>query len=269
MIVFPNGKINLGLSVLKKRDDGYHNIESIVYPVPIFDVLEFYPSKQLTLELYGLEIQDELSDNIVFKAWHLMHQNYNLPPIHIKLLKGIPIGSGLGGGSADAAFLLKSLNSYFLLNLSTSRLKEYAASLGSDCPFFIDNKAAIIKGRGEIVEQVDLNLKAYRCVIVVPDFQVSTKEAYQNFIAVKHNLSLTKVLQKPFRDWQGILINDFENITFEKHPQLKEIKAIMLKEGAIYASLTGSGSAVFGIFDRDIEMNKFFPDYHIRYGLLN
>lgn len=269
MIVFPNGKINLGLSVLNKRDDGYHNIESIVYPAPIFDVLEFYPSKQLTLELYGLEIKSEQNDNILFKAWHLLHESFDIPPIHIKLLKGIPIGSGLGGGSADASFLIKSLNSYFKLNLSTSKLLEYAASLGSDCPFFIDNKAAIIKGRGEIVEQVDLNLRGYQIIVVVPDFQVSTKEAYQNLIAVKHNLSLAEVIQKPMRDWQGILTNDFEKIVLEKHPQLKEIKAIMLKEGAIYTSLTGSGSAIFGIFDRTTEMNRFFPDSHIRYGLLN
>ena len=268
MIVFPNGKINLGLSVLNIRDDGFHNIESLVYPIPIFDVLEFHKSKQLSLEVYGIEIPGNLSENIVLKAWKVLHQSYNLPTIEIKLLKGIPVGSGLGGGSADAAFLLKGLNSYFDLNLSTLKLREHAASLGSDCQFFINNEATLIKGRGDINEKVDLSLKGYHLVIVVPDFQVSTKEAYQDIIPCDLNLSIRYALEKSINDWQGVLKNDFEKIAFKKHPQLKRIKAIMIKEGALYTSLTGSGSAVFGIFNRATKMNEYFPDYKIWHELL-
>jgi 4-diphosphocytidyl-2-C-methyl-D-erythritol kinase len=221
------------------------------------------------LEVYGLKIPGEISENILYKAWHLLHQNFVIPPIGIKILKGIPLGSGLGGGSADASFLIRSLNSYFKLNMSTDNLLEYAAVLGSDCSFFIKNKAAFVTGRGEIVEQVDLSLKGLHIAIVIPDIQISTKEAFQYIDYKEHASRLTEITKKPVDYWQDLLENDFERITFKKHPALKVIKDRMHAKGAIYASLSGSGGAVFGIFNQFISLNKYFPNYIIRHGVLN
>lgn len=268
MIVFPNGKINLGLSVLNKREDGFHNIESIVYPAPIYDVLEFQPSKLFSIEVSGLVVPGEINENILFNSWNFLHQKHHVPPVEIKILKNIPLGSGLGGGSSDAAFLLKTLNNYYKLNLTSDNLKSYAASIGSDCPFFIENKASIIRGRGEDVEQIDLSLKGLYIIIVMPDVQISTKEAFQYIEKGKQKVNLKDIVTKPIEQWQDLLLNDFEGITFEKYPALKKIKDRLIGEGAVYSSLTGSGSAVFGIFKQAANMNKYFPDYKIQNGVL-
>ena len=268
MIVFPNGKINLGLSVLNKREDGFHNIESILYPAPIYDVLEFQPSKLFSIEVSGLKIPGEINENILFSTWNFLHQTHQVPPIEIKILKNIPLGSGLGGGSSDAAFLLKTLNNYYNLKLTSYDLKIYAASIGSDCPFFIENKASIIRGHGEIVEYIDLSLKDLHIIIVMPDVQISTREAFQYIEKGNQKVNLKDIVTKPIEQWQDQLLNDFERVTFKKHPVLKKIKDSLLGEGAVYSSLTGSGGAVFGIFKQPVNMKKYFPDYRVWDGVL-
>ena len=269
MIVFPNGKINLGLSVLNKRTDGFHNIESVVYPVPIYDALEFHPSKKFTLSLYGMQIPDETENNIVFKTWKLLQDAYQIPPIEIKLFKGIPIGSGLGGGSSDAASLIKCLNEYFELGLTTEILFQFAEKLGSDCPFFIKNSATLIQGRGEILKRLDLSLKGKYIVIACPEIQVSTKEAFQEIQPSKPKIELSEAISMPIKQWQDKLVNDFERLILKKYSILKKIKSILKNEGALYTSLTGSGAAIYGIFDHTINVKNKFPDYFIWDGILN
>ena len=269
MIVFPNGKINLGLSVLNKRTDGFHNIESVIYPVPIYDALEFQPSGKFELSLYGMKISGEIENNIVFKAWKLLQDAYQIPPIEIKLFKGIPIGSGLGGGSSDAAFLIKCLNEYFELGLSTEILLQLAQKLGSDCPFFIKNEATLIQGRGEILKRLDLSLKGKHIVIVCPKIQISTQKAFQKIEPSKPKIELIEVISLPIKQWQDKLVNDFERLFFAKHPTLKKINTILKTEGALYTSLTGSGAAIYGIFDHTINLKNKFPDCFVWDGILN
>ena len=269
MIVFPNGKINLGLSVLNKRIDGFHNIESVVYPVPIYDVLEFQPSTKFTLSTYGMQIPGKTEDNIVYKAWELLQDEYKIPPIEIKLVKGIPIGSGLGGGSSDAAILIKSLNEYFELGLSAEILFQLAEKLGSDCPFFIKNSVTMIQGRGEILKRLDLSLKGKHIVIVCPEIQISTQEAFQKIQPSKPKIELSEAISLPIEQWQDKLVNDFEELIFKEHPTLKGIKTILKNECALYTSLSGSGAAIYGIFDNALNVKNKFPDCFVWNGILN
>lgn len=268
MIVFPNGKINLGLNIVKKRADGFHNIESLLYPVPIYDALEFKASSGFSIEVLGKKIHGNTEDNILFKTWKLLHDRLHIPPIEIKLLKGIPVGAGLGGGSSDAMFLLKSLNSYFKLNLTSEIILSLGATLGSDCPFFVDNSQAIIKGRGEVVLPVNFSLNSMLLIIVCPDFQISTQEAFANIKTGKRHYQIEDLIKKPIEKWQNALVNDFEEVAFLKYPILQTIKDTLLINGAVYASLTGSGSALYGIFKQPVNMNKCFPDYFIWNGIL-
>jgi 4-diphosphocytidyl-2-C-methyl-D-erythritol kinase len=269
MLVFPNGKINLGLSILNKRADGFHTIESLLYPVPIYDALEFKTSSKFSIEIYGIPIPGNLTDNILYKTWKMLHDQYQIPPVEIKLLKGIPLGSGLGGGSSDAVFLMKNLNLYFKLDVTNETILNTAASLGSDCPFFVENSPAIIKGRGEIVQSVNLSLKGMHLVIVCPDVQISTTEAFSQIKPGKQNPQLEDVIYKPIEQWQDTLVNDFEKIAFKKYPILKTIKDTMLSNEAVYTSLTGSGAAIYGLFRQSVNMRKYFPDYFVREGILN
>lgn len=268
MIVFPNGKINLGLSILNKRADGFHNIESVMYPVPIYDALEFKASSRFSLDAFGLDISGNSEDNILYKTWKLLYDELHIPPIDIKLLKGIPIGSGLGGGSSDAVFLLKSLNTHFKLGLPPETLLKYAVTLGSDCHFFLENSPAIIKGRGEIVTPINFSLKGMHFVIIYPDFQISTEEAFQGIETGNHYVPMKDLVDKPVVQWQEVWVNDFEKTTFKNYPILQTIKDTLLNKGAIYASLTGSGSAIYGLFRQSINIKKYFPDNFVRNGIL-
>lgn len=268
MIIFPNGKINLGLFIINKRADGFHNIESFIYPAPIYDAIEFKPSLKFSIEISGISIPGNLADNILYKTWKLLHEHHQIPPVEIKLLKGIPLGSGLGGGSSDAVFLLKSLNTYFKLDITNETMFRYAASLGSDCLFFLGNSPAIIKGRGEVVEPVNFSLKGMHLVIVCPDFQISTQEAFRNIIPGKKHFKMEDIVNKPVEQWQDILVNDFEKTALKKYPLLRTIKNTLMDNGAVYASLTGSGSAIYGLFRQSINIKKYFPDYVVRNGIL-
>jgi 4-diphosphocytidyl-2-C-methyl-D-erythritol kinase len=264
MLSFPNCKINLGLNILHKREDGFHDIATIFYPVQLFDALEVIPISNNTVEFTqtGLLIDGKEEDNLCIKAWHLLKKDFSqLPGVKMHLQKNIPMGAGLGGGSADGAFALKLLNEKFRLDLPTPRLIEYAASLGSDGPFFIINKPCFATGRGEMLEEINIDLSAYTIVLINPGIHVNTGWA---FAQVPGDLqlpdsyrSLKEIIQQPIASWKDELQNDFEKPIFEKYPGIKKIKEELYAKGAIYASMSGSGSTVFGVFEKKITINSF------------
>ena len=249
MIVYPNAKINLGLNVLHKREDGYHDISSVFYPVKeCVDILEIIKSERFQFTKSGIEIPD--GENICEKAWKLLDTDFGIGNVKIHLHKQIPIGAGLGGGSADASFTLKYLNELFDLNLDSKDLEKYALRLGADCPFFIDNTPKLVEGIGEKMTSIDLDLSNYEIRLVNPDIHISTKEAYSGIVPKTPVLSVEKIIELPIIEWKGKLKNDFEESIFEKHQQLEGIKDELYKQGSIYSSMSGSGSIVFGIFEK-------------------
>ncbi len=260
MICFPNAKINLGLHITSKRNDGYHEIETCMYPIPLFDALEIIiNTKKSSWNTSGISIEGDPKDNLVLKAYQLLKKDFsNLPHVDIHLHKNIPMGAGLGGGSADAAFGLKLMNNLFDLILDDFFLEEYAERLGSDCPFFIDNSPKIAKGRGEILEPIDLSLKGCYLVLINPGIHVGTKEAYAGVKPSPSIVKLKEVLNDKSR-WKEELVNDFEASIFVIHPEIAAIKEKLYETGAFYAAMSGSGSSVFGLFESKptvIEWNK-------------
>ena len=249
MIVYPNAKINLGLNVLSKREDGYHDISSVFYPVKeCVDILEIIKSERFEFTRSGIEISD--GENLCEKAWKLLDTDFGIGNVKIHLHKQIPIGAGLGGGSADASFTLKYLNELFDLNLNNKELEKYALRLGADCPFFIDNTPKLVEGIGEKMTSIDLDLSNYEIRLVNPDIHISTREAYSGIVPKTPVLSVEKIIELPIIEWKGKLKNDFEESIFEKHLQLEGIKDELYKQGSIYSSMSGSGSIVFGIFEK-------------------
>jgi len=248
MILFPPAKINLGLHVLRKREDGYHDLDTCMVPIPLFDVLELLLSDQFEYHQTGLIIPGATDDNLCIKAYKMLKEEYNLPPIYMHLRKEIPMGAGLGGGSSDAAYVLTGLNTLFELKLSNSKLEEYAAKLGSDCPFFVKNEAQIARGRGEILSPCPLDLKGMYLKIINPGIHVGTKEAYDGVVPNPNAPTVASILDQEIEEWKTQLKNDFETSVFKKHSILQEIKDNLYAEGAIYAAMSGSGSTMFGIF---------------------
>ncbi|MCG8697822.1 MAG: 4-(cytidine 5'-diphospho)-2-C-methyl-D-erythritol kinase [Bacteroidales bacterium] len=264
MVVFPNAKINLGLNITRKRDDGFHEIESIFLPVDICDILEFVETDKTSFESTGIEIPGEPMDNLCVKAWMILHETYKIPPVKIHLHKKIPIGAGLGGGSADCAFMFKALNDHFQLSIPGIQLEEYSAKLGSDCPFFIKNKPAWVTGRGEKLSPIDIDLSNYKILLVNPNIHVSTKEAYSGIVPQKPMKSILDFVANSVDTWQNEVVNDFEVSVFNKYPAIEKIKNQMLEIGAKYASMSGSGSSVYGIFDKDvIPSMEIFNDFSV------
>lgn len=250
MILFPNAKINIGLAVTEKRLDGYHNIESIFVPVPLCDTLEILPSKDFQFLNYGLTIDGNWEQNICVKAYQLFKSKFDISPVRILLHKNIPMQAGLGGGSSDAAFTLIGLNKIFNINLTNEQLTYYASMLGSDCAFFTQNTPCFATGKGEILEPVSLNLSGYFIKIVKPQVHISTVKAYQHIQPQKNIVSFKQIiLKKNLQDWKNHLFNDFENHAFIEYPILSKIKKEMYNEGALFAGMTGSGSAIFGIYN--------------------
>jgi 4-diphosphocytidyl-2-C-methyl-D-erythritol kinase len=252
MLVFPNCKINLGLHIVGKREDGFHNLETVFYPVPFKDALEIIPFTNTDIEFTatGLAVDGNAADNLCVKAYHLLKQDFpEVPSVKIHLHKAIPLGAGLGGGSADAAFMLKLLNEKFHLNLSTDQLINYALQLGSDCPFFIINKPCFATGRGEVLEETTLELSAYKIVLINPRIHVNTGWAFSNITPALPIKSIKEIIQQPIYTWKDELKNDFETAVFTAHPAIKAIKETLYAQGAIYAAMSGSGSTVFGIFE--------------------
>ena len=248
MISFPNAKINIGLNVVSKRDDGYHNLETIFYPVKLADALELADSDKMQFSSSGIKIDGNPENNLVVKAYKLLQKDFKLPLVKLHLNKVIPFGAGLGGGSSDAAFTLKMLNDYFNLKIPSAKLENYAAQIGADCPFFINNKPTFATGIGDQFQPINLDLTEYEILIVKPNISVSTPDAYKNIIPSKPEFNLKDIENLPIESWKDYIKNDFEESVFETYPEIENLKQTLYKMGALYASMSGSGSALFGVF---------------------
>lgn len=267
MVVFPNCKINLGLRVLRRRADGFHDLQTVFYPLPLHDALEIVrdpsPTDGVRLSLSGLAVAGPADKNICVQAWQLLKSDFpQLPPISMHLHKAIPSGAGLGGGSSDGAATLLLLNRKFGLNLSEETLLGYALRLGSDCPFFIRNQPCLAGGRGEKMEAVDLDLSAYRIVVVHPAIGVNTGWAFSRIRPAGEAPDLRRLISLPVEEWKDRLVNDFEAVVFEAHPEVKAIKEELYRAGALFASMSGSGSTVYGIFEKDTIPSWQFPEHY-------
>jgi 4-diphosphocytidyl-2-C-methyl-D-erythritol kinase len=252
MIHFPNCKINLGLSILTKRADGYHELETVFYPIELTDALEILPAASLSLTQTGIDVPGDPAQNLCLKAYHLLKKDFpELPPVQIHLHKNIPMGAGLGGGSSDGTATLILLNNQFSLGLNAPQLMNYASQLGSDCPFFVYNKACHATGRGEILTPINLDLSAYQFVLVHPGKHISTAWAFQQLTPHSKSESIASIIQKPIGEWKNYLVNDFETPVFKAEPTLLHIKEQLYQLGAFYASMSGSGSSLFGIFPKN------------------
>lgn len=249
MLTLPNGKINLGLHILDRREDGYHDIDSCFYPLTnCYDALEIVESKSPEFTLMGdtLDIPD--SQNIALKAYDLLSADHNIPPIHTILQKKIPSGAGLGGGSSDAGFMLRMLRDSYLPDLDDEVLMAYAQKIGADVPFFILNKPSIVGGIGEKITPIDLDLSKYEIRLAIHEIHISTPWAFQNLEYSTHSKALAEIIRQPISTWKNDLKNDFESLIFEKYPVIRDSKEKMYDDGALYASMSGTGATVYGIF---------------------
>ena len=253
MITFPNAKINLGLNIVERRPDGYHNIETVFFPIPLTDMLEIVPvsSGDASLSCYGNPVDCPPEKNLVMRAYRLMEQRYGLPPVAMHLYKHIPDGAGLGGGSSDAAHVLVMLNKMFDLKLDDDELAAMAVTLGADCAFFIYNRPMLATGLGNVLSPVNVNLQGKTLLLVKPPVGVDTRTAYSRVVPAPSTVDLARTISQPVEMWDGLLVNDFEPSVFAALPQLWLIKARLLDAGAQYAAMSGSGSTVFGIFESD------------------
>ena len=252
MITFPNAKVNLGLNIVERRPDGYHNIETVFYPIPLTDVLEIVPATgETSLTCYGNSVDCPAEKNLVMRAYRLLQERYDLPPVEMYLYKHIPDGAGLGGGSSDAAHALVMLNKMFELDLTDAELAAMAVTLGADCAFFIYNRPMMATGIGDVLSPVEVDLKGKNLLLVKPPVGVDTRTAYSRVTPQVPEMALTDIISRPVASWDGLLINDFEPSVFTALPQLWLIKASLIDAGAQYAAMSGSGSTVFGIFDSD------------------
>jgi len=264
MICFPNAKINLGLNITEKRSDGFHNIETIFYPVNWCDALEIIEAKNSTnefnLHLSGIPISGTRQDNLLYKAYQLLKQICSLPSIDVYLHKAIPMGAGLGGGSSDAAFFINLLCSQFQLPVNDNQRINIAKQLGSDCAFFLNNKPVFAEEKGDVFTAIDLNLSNYHIAVIYPNVHSNTKEAYSLVKPQQPNKSLLDVIKQPIETWKNDLLNDFEISIFNKYPVVEKIKTDLYNVGATYACMSGSGSSVFGIFKEEPQL-KYLTEY--------
>lgn len=258
MVTFPNCKINLGLNILKKREDGYHDIETVFYPIPVYDVLEIISNKDKTQFTHSGIDTGEDENNLCLKAYRLVKNDFpQVPEISIHLHKVIPMGAGLGGGSSDASFTLSLLNTKYNLEIHPSQLFDYALQLGSDCPFFLSGKPSFATGRGEKLTTIKIDLSAYKMVIVNPGIHINTKEVFQKVKPEIPPKRINEIIYQDVSTWKSELENDFEKIVFPMHPLLKKIKETLYGEGAEYASMSGTGSTLYGIFKKEVIINSF------------
>ncbi|HPE34401.1 MAG TPA: 4-(cytidine 5'-diphospho)-2-C-methyl-D-erythritol kinase [Bacteroidales bacterium] len=260
MLSFPNAKINLGLHIIEKRSDGYHNLQTIFYPVPYCDALEIVQAGDKKFEFVqtGIPIPGNATENLCVKTWELLSKHYNLPPVKIHLHKVIPTGAGLGGGSSDAAFLIKMIADLFIPGLSLEEQENYARQLGSDCAFFIKNKPVLAFGKGDQFRPLNIDLTGYFAVIVKPAIHSSTADAYASIKPRIPDFSAEELAKIALKDWHKYLTNDFEKPVFSKYPLIGEIKKQLYASGALFAMMSGSGSAVFGIFNKKTDLKKTF-----------
>jgi 4-diphosphocytidyl-2-C-methyl-D-erythritol kinase len=264
VISFPNAKINIGLNIIRKRDDGFHDIESVMYPISLCDALEIIedPEADNGIEFHssGISIPGKPEQNLCVKAYHLIAKDYALPKIKVHLHKHIPIGAGLGGGSSDAAFFIKLLNEKFSVGISWGEMHHYARQLGSDCSFFVSNKPAFAEGRGDQFESLTLKLEGYHLVLIYPSVHISTAEAYAGVTPKQPDESLEHLISTlPPEEWKGRIHNDFEDSIFPRYTQLKAILDRLYEKGAVYASMSGSGSSVYGLFKNSTDLRAEFP----------
>jgi 4-diphosphocytidyl-2-C-methyl-D-erythritol kinase len=283
MVAFPNCKINLGLNIIRKRNDGYHDLETVFFPVPLTDALEVVKDEVSSFKFQdtslkqpstvdgrrsavdfistGLQVNGSESDNLCVKAYQLLKQDFpDLPSIKMHLHKIIPMGAGLGGGSADGAFALKLLNDKFQLLITTEQLIAYALKLGSDCPFFIINKPCFATSRGEIMQPINLDLSAYQLVLVNPQIHIGTGWAFSNITPQVPATSIQEIIQQPVATWKDALVNDFQKSAIKQYPAIGEAIHQLYQQGAIYSAMTGSGSTVFGLFSKDAKPQQSFPE---------
>lgn len=248
MVIFPGSKINIGLNITAKRTDGYHDLESIFFPIPLSDILEINKSDRFSIDMSGLPIQGDPSDNLIVKAYHLMVTYYKIGAVKIHLHKIVPMGAGLGGGSADGAATLVLLNDLFGLNLNEDILEAHAQNLGSDCPFFIKNNAVFVKGTGNLMEPQTVPLENYWIQLVNPGIHISTQMAFSKITPQQPKFQLQEAIIQPIENWKDKLTNDFEPGIFDEFEEIRLLKATLYTNGALYASMTGTGSSVYGIF---------------------
>lgn len=266
MICFPNAKINLGLQIIGKRNDGYHEIASCLYPIALTDALEFHEAMSFEFKQSGTALDNSPQDNIIVKTYEFLKRKQpQIPPLYIHLLKKIPFGAGLGGGSADAAFFMREVLAYFNIDIPMAVQEEWIAEIGSDCAFFIQNRPALATGRGEILTPVEIDLSSFNIQLIAPNIHISTARAYAGLEIRKHQYSLKDVLNTDVAEWKNVLSNDFEHHIFQQEPKLAEIKDQLYAGGALYASLSGSGSSMYGIFAKnkkaDITLDIGFSEF--------
>jgi 4-diphosphocytidyl-2-C-methyl-D-erythritol kinase len=256
MLRFPNAKINIGLFITEKRTDGYHNLETVFYPVPVKDGLEIMEATETSMHLSGLAVGGDAQQNLVWQAYTLLQKDFPaIGPLEIHLHKVIPMGAGLGGGSSDGAFMLVMLNDFFQLQLTQNQLESYALALGSDCPFFVRNKAMFAKGRGELMEPIVLDLSNYSIQLICPKLHISTAAAFKGIEPKPASYNLKEIMALPIENWKEHIRNDFEHTLFPAYPILGTIKNQLYEQGALYASLSGTGATVYGIFEKDKKAN--------------
>ncbi|MBC7936441.1 MAG: 4-(cytidine 5'-diphospho)-2-C-methyl-D-erythritol kinase [Rhizobacter sp.] len=267
MVTFPNAKINIGLNILSKRGDGYHNLQTVFHPIQLKDALEIIDApeqaQQLSFSSTGLMINGNDQDNLCIKAYHLLKKDFpEITSVKIHLHKAIPMGAGMGGGSANAAFMLIGLNKKFKLHLSKEQLMSYALLLGSDCPFFIFNETCFATGRGEIMDPIEVDLSPFKILIVNPGIHVNTRMAFSEINIGENNADLKQLIQQPIGLWKDTIFNDFENPAFAQYSEIALIKDLLYKNGALYAAMSGSGSTVYGIFDGENQPSIGFPAHY-------
>lgn len=287
ILCHPNAKINLGLNVTERRPDGYHNLETIFYPIPVCDTLKieiagsalpsatggFFPdgcrthtetTDDYTLTTGGIAIDCPPGKNLLIKALRNLKQDFDIPRLHISMYKQIPSGAGLGGGSSDAAYMMKSVNTLLELGLDTRQMEQRVAGLGADCAFFINNRPVFATGIGNVFSPTDLSLSGWHLVLVKPDIFVSTQEAYARIYPHQPETSITDIIRQPVESWKDTLTNDFETGIFSLHPEIGTIKSKLYELGAAYAAMSGSGSSVFGLFRQaqdNTALTRLFSGY--------
>jgi 4-diphosphocytidyl-2-C-methyl-D-erythritol kinase len=252
MTLFPNCKINIGLYIERKREDGFHDIKTLFYPINFNDTIEIEKTdkKNTSISIFGIPIEGDTNDNLCLKAYNLLNNDFDLPPVNIILLKRIPTGAGLGGGSSDAVHTLLLLNEMFELKISNHQLYSYANKLGSDCAFFIENKPLLASEKGSTFNEIDFSIKNHYIVLIKPNQSINTTSAYKWITPRNKQIDLESLLHAPIENWKNTVINDFEEEVFKRFPNIKDLKDRLYDYGAVYASMSGSGSAVFGIFKK-------------------
>ena len=265
---FPICKINLGLYVIRRREDGYHDLETVFYPIPLHDNLSIAPLRMsdapYALQIAGAPIAGDVESNLIVKVYRQLCEDYELPPLDIYLYKRIPMGAGLGGGSSDAAAMMCLLNDTFGLGMTCEEMEQRVARLGADCAFFIQARPSFATGIGDQLQPINVSLKGWTLVLVKPDTFVSTKEAYGGITPRRPEVALTEALQRPVEEWRAVVKNDFEESVFRAHPEIAAIKETLYDMGATFALMSGSGSTVFGLFRHHMDgLEEVFPDCYI------